>query len=290
LKPLRSLQAYYRRALKYHPDKVAEGNDREAATKRFQELGYVYRVLSDPRLRQIYDQTGSIEPEDEAARSFSDDDRDWAAYWRELFPPVTAKEIAAFEKKYKGSLLCPTSSCCECLWESLIDLAAQSSRLLGAVGSAEELEDLKTAYKAAKGSMDVILDNVYFGHVDEELRYRQLLEPLVASGELPAYAAFTKESAQKKAARRKRAERERAEAEAHAAVLNLKTDSDLAAVIQKRREAGHADLIARLEAKYGGGGNNSGSGRKRTKASNPEPSEEEFAAVQERLLNVKKGK
>jgi len=147
---------------------------------------------------------------------------------------------------------------------------------------------LKAAYKAAKGHMDVILENVYFGHVDEEPRYRRLLEPLVASGELPAYAAFTKESAQKKAARRKRAERERAEAEAHAAALNLKTDGDLAALIQKRREADHSGLIARLEAKYGGA--SSGSGRKRAKASNPEPSEEEFAAAQARLLKGKTGK
>ena len=82
-------------------------------------------MLSDPRLRQIYDQTGSIEPEDEAARAFADDDRDWAAYWRELFPPVTAKEIAAFEKKYKGLRQALAAARRR---EPLADQAAPSSR------------------------------------------------------------------------------------------------------------------------------------------------------------------
>ena len=50
-------KAYYKLAQKYHPDKVSE-NDREEATKKFQEIGEAYEVLSDPEKRKIYDVSG----------------------------------------------------------------------------------------------------------------------------------------------------------------------------------------------------------------------------------------
>ena len=87
--------------MKHHPDKVTDPALREAATTKFQELGHVYRVLSDPRLRAIYDQTGTVEA-DELRTTAEDDGRDWAAYWRELFPPLTHDAVRAFETQYKG--------------------------------------------------------------------------------------------------------------------------------------------------------------------------------------------
>lgn len=50
-------KAYYKLAREHHPDKV-EGDKREAATKKFQEIGEAYEVLSDAEKRKIYDQFG----------------------------------------------------------------------------------------------------------------------------------------------------------------------------------------------------------------------------------------
>ncbi len=33
---------------------------------------------------------------------FVGDDRDWYAYWRLLFKPITREDIESFEKNYKG--------------------------------------------------------------------------------------------------------------------------------------------------------------------------------------------
>lgn len=49
-------KAYYRLAIKYHPDKNLE--DKETAERRFKEIAEAYQVLSDERLRTRYDEQG----------------------------------------------------------------------------------------------------------------------------------------------------------------------------------------------------------------------------------------
>ena len=41
---------------------------------------------------------GEIDEDDECIS----DDRDWNAYWRLLFKPITKKDILDFEKKHRG--------------------------------------------------------------------------------------------------------------------------------------------------------------------------------------------
>jgi molecular chaperone DnaJ len=50
-------KAYRSLALKYHPDRVAENEKKEAEVK-FKEISEAYGVLSDPQKRQMYDQYG----------------------------------------------------------------------------------------------------------------------------------------------------------------------------------------------------------------------------------------
>lgn len=50
-------KAYYRAALRYHPDKNIEG-DRATAEQKFKQVGEAYQVLSDPVLRSRYDRLG----------------------------------------------------------------------------------------------------------------------------------------------------------------------------------------------------------------------------------------
>ncbi|KAK3578911.1 hypothetical protein CHS0354_035532 [Potamilus streckersoni] len=53
-------KAYHKLSLKVHPDRVAS-SEKELATQKFQILGKVYSILSDPETRKIYDETGSKE-------------------------------------------------------------------------------------------------------------------------------------------------------------------------------------------------------------------------------------
>src|SRR3990172_8545165 len=50
-------KAYRSLALKFHPDRVPEGEKKEAEEK-FKEISEAYGVLSDPQKRSLYDQYG----------------------------------------------------------------------------------------------------------------------------------------------------------------------------------------------------------------------------------------
>ena len=43
---------------------------------------------------------GEIDDDDECIS----DDKDWNAYWRLLFKPITQKDIKEFERKHKGNI------------------------------------------------------------------------------------------------------------------------------------------------------------------------------------------
>jgi len=43
-------------AMKYHPDRVTDPKDKEAAKKKFQKISQAYHVLRDPKKRRLYDQ------------------------------------------------------------------------------------------------------------------------------------------------------------------------------------------------------------------------------------------
>jgi len=49
-------KSYRKLSLKWHPDK--NNNNKEEATKKFQEISEAYSILSDPEKRKVYDQIG----------------------------------------------------------------------------------------------------------------------------------------------------------------------------------------------------------------------------------------
>ena len=50
-------KAYRKLALKWHPDRCPP-DKKDAAQKKFQEVGEAFEVLSDPEKRAVYDQVG----------------------------------------------------------------------------------------------------------------------------------------------------------------------------------------------------------------------------------------
>ncbi|XP_055996902.1 dnaJ homolog subfamily C member 9-like [Ostrea edulis] len=208
-------KGYHKVSLKVHPDRVSP-EEKEEATKKFQALGRVYSTLSDENKRGVYDDTGEVDDENDVTQ-----DRDWSDYWRLLFKKVSVDDIKTFEKDYKDS--------------------------------AEELEDLKSAYVECEGDMDKIIDTVMCATIEDEPRFAKILKLLIKKKEVPDFPSFSKEGKAKKTARKRKHEAEAEEAEMESKKLGLDGDSSLKALIQKKqqsREEAANDFFSQLEAKY----------------------------------------
>ena len=72
-------KAYYRSALKCHPDKHPESSDAHA---RFIQLGRAFSVLSDAAQRAKYDSQLSASPTETVKAAAPQDCYDWASQWR----------------------------------------------------------------------------------------------------------------------------------------------------------------------------------------------------------------
>ena len=95
-------KAYRRMALRVHPDL----NHSASATEEFQYLSRCHEVLADPEKRRRYDLSGRMDSEaggleDEMAAAAASGDAD--AYWRSIFPKISLDDIESFRSKYLGS-------------------------------------------------------------------------------------------------------------------------------------------------------------------------------------------
>uniref|UniRef100_A0A1E1X5Q5 Putative molecular chaperone dnaj superfamily n=1 Tax=Amblyomma aureolatum TaxID=187763 RepID=A0A1E1X5Q5_9ACAR len=209
-------KAYRRLSLLVHPDR-AEGDQKDAATRKFQVLSKVHVILSDSDRRAAYDDTGCVDEDDDLAS-----DRDWTSYWRFLFPKITKADIEQYLDKYRGSK--------------------------------DEEADLEDHYERFEGDFDAISERLIGYQFEEEDRYREILNRLIKAGKVKAYPKFTKETKKSRSARRNKYMKEAEEAEEMKAELGLDDGNEsLLSVIAKRqksREAEFGDMIASLEAKY----------------------------------------
>ncbi|GFT52470.1 dnaJ homolog subfamily C member 9 [Nephila pilipes] len=208
-------RAYRKASLLLHPDKVDESK-KEESTRKFQILAKIHFILSDTEKRQIYDETGIIDDENDCSMDDSSPEF-WTNYWRNLFPKITLKDIDNFMGKYKGS--------------------------------EEENNDLKNCYIKAEGDMDVISETFIGYKVDEEERYSKMLKEMIKTKEIPSFPKFLKETSVKKAARHRKFKKEAIEAKKCS-----DAEPDLLQAIRKRtvdREKNFNSMIANLEAKYG---------------------------------------
>lgn len=197
-------KAYLRRAVQLHPDKP--GGDKE----QFQALQAAFEILSHADKRAAYDRDG-----------WSDElQHDWCQSTEA--GKVTAEELAAFERAYRGS--------------------------------EEEVNDVVRLYLDADAAPTLarLAEAMWFGSIDDEPRFREILELQIAAGNVERRAAFF--AAETPAARQRRVRRAEAEAR-EAEQLAQEIQEKKQQKKQQRRVAssssggGGGDLVAMIQAR-----------------------------------------
>nr|XP_027070047.1 chaperone protein dnaJ 6-like isoform X2 [Coffea arabica] len=89
-------KAYYKLALRLHPDKNPGDED---AKEKFQQLQKVMSILGDEEKRALYDQTGCVDDADLAG----DVCQNLKEFFQTLYKKVTEADIEEFEASYRGS-------------------------------------------------------------------------------------------------------------------------------------------------------------------------------------------
>jgi len=210
-------KAYYKKSLLHHPDRCNDEKKKNEHTKKFQLISKIYSVLSNKESKAVYDETGEL-PDDNDDKTSN---RDWVAYWRVLYQKITKEAILEFEKGYKGT--------------------------------EEEVKDLKEVYLKFEGDMKEIIDNILCATIEDEDRFREILEKHIKDGSLPPFDAFTKEDVVNKQKRKRKAAKEAKESEELAEELGLNTDTSLENMILARkvdREKQLDNFYDNLAAKY----------------------------------------
>ncbi|KAL8655644.1 MAG: hypothetical protein Q9210_000754 [Variospora velana] len=281
--------AYKKLALRHHPDK-APASEKHTAHTTFQNIAFAYAILSSPHRRQLYDSTGSTSE----TLADADDGFDWLSFFRNQYSSLSASALSDFSTSYKSS--------------------------------AEERRDVLAAYTKHKGKMGKVYEEVMLSNpLEDEERFRTIIDGAIDEGEAEAYDAFVKENKKSKDARMRKARKEAGDAEKEAKT-NKKyqsifggdgkggrdatsgsgpengdvhsngvgvekkkgNTSDLAAMIQSRQAARSDDFLGRLEAKYAGDAAKTTSRGKKRKAVD-EPDDEAFEQTKAKMAKAKAG-
>ncbi|KZV93389.1 DnaJ-domain-containing protein [Exidia glandulosa HHB12029] len=282
-------KAYRKLALVHHPDKHAKASEeRQAeASRKFQQIGFAYAVLSDDKRRKRYDATGRT---DDAVELAAGEDG-WEAYFSELFDSVTRSKLDEMKKEYQGS--------------------------------EEERADLLAAYNDCEGDIEEIMTYIPHSTYEDEDRLVAVLRDMINDGSAPLQPKWKASTGDKKAKarRRKDGEKEAKEAEALAKEIGVwdefygsgktgkrkakgKKDaadagddgdvSALQALIQQRQKQRMGALVDSLAAKYGAMDDEpptpkgKKAGAKRKRAAEPELDDAEFERLQGELFGDKK--
>lgn len=205
-------KAYYKLALKVHPDRVAE-NEKEAATEKFKVLAKLHQVLTTKEKRALYDEQGIVGDDDDEEFGAS-----WLETWRQFFKPISEQDINNYEREY--------------------------------IGSEMEKTDIKKAYLNGKGCLDFMFNSVPFMSVETEPRIVAIVQQMIEAEEVPEFKAFTEEPRAKTNRRHKKYKREAKEAEKIKS--DMGSLEQQIALRQGQRSGGFHSFLDNLAAKYGG--------------------------------------
>lgn len=205
-------KAYYKLALKVHPDRVRE-EEKELATEKFKVLSKLHLTLTTKEKRTLYDEQGIVGDDDDSFGT------GWSDIWVQFFKPITDEDIDKFEKQY--------------------------------IGSETEKRDILKAYLGGKGCMNYMFNHVPFITVESEPRIIEIVKKMIADGEVPEYKALTEEPKAKRNRRHKKYKREAEEAKQIQRDLSGdKSLEQMILKRQNERQQGFGSFLDRLEAKY----------------------------------------
>ena len=269
-------RAYHKLALRMHPDKVqarakglsqdgtteeAKPVDLEEAKIKFQQLQKIFQVLSDPDRRAQYDETGSLDDDDDSLLGSKFAGKDFSelyAYYRSVFAKVTEEDIAACELKYRGS--------------------------------EEESRDLLDLYEKHEGRMNLVFSYLLCSRPGEDAeRFASVIDAAVGRGDAAEHASYARwrKALRKKAGGKPIKSSTKKDTKGRRALGGVRKSKEgeggmsaLMAQIQGRHAGRMEDLLGSLEAKYGGGGGKKKAKKKKVKG---EPTEEEFERARARI-------
>ncbi|KAK9463786.1 DnaJ like subfamily C member 9 [Lipomyces oligophaga] len=164
-------RAYRRLALIYHPDKATFNQtasqalnsslgvpeSSEDAHVKFQQLVFVYGILSDEEKRRVYDSTGSLIDSEGSAGV---DGYEWREFYKDIYNRSVSTEMIEQDKRaYQGS--------------------------------EEEMQDVLQSYKDFKGDMNLLFETII--HSDQDLdqdRFRTIIDDAIQAGTAKTYKAY----------------------------------------------------------------------------------------------------
>ncbi|KAL8756270.1 MAG: hypothetical protein Q9184_004556 [Pyrenodesmia sp. 2 TL-2023] len=171
--------AYKRLALRHHPDK-APPSEKSTAHSTFQTIAFAYAILSSPHRRTLYDTTGST-----SETLSSSEDFNWLSFFRTQYSALSASALTSLSTSYKAS--------------------------------AEERKDVLGMYTKHKGKMGKVYEEVMLSNpLEDEDRFREIIDEAIEKGEVQAYDSYVKESKKSKDARMRKARKEAEDAEKEA--------------------------------------------------------------------------
>jgi len=291
-------KAYRRMALRCHPDQ----NKSETATEEFQYLSRCHEILSNSSKRGIYDETGSMAAaEGEGSAGESAAAMDAEAYWRIIFPKISLEDIEEYRKKYEGG---------EEEKEDLITAYKQYNGNLQSV-----FESVPFASSSSVSRLCSILHkelNVRISKKDQQ-QLMKTLQQMEGEEEEEAEEALKQlNEEEQRIIRASREKQESSQQKKKNGGKAGKSDDDgedaLALILKSRqaqREKSGQAFLQHMTEKYSamesnndnGSSSSSSSSRSngkgkssKRKAAAAEPSEEEFAALQEKLFGKSKDK
>lgn len=244
-------RAYKKLSLKYHPDKVQQKGGELDATL-FPKIQFAYSILSDDTLRRRYDTTGSMDSFGDYGETF-----DWREFFDSTGEKITAERIEEDRAMYQGS--------------------------------EEEQEEILLLFVRYEGDFLRIFESVPHLDFTEALEARvfQIIEDGINSGTIELDKSIGKTWEKYKKSRKtkvkqqlKKLAKEAKEAEKLQKQMKIEKGPDLGTIIKRKNKSQFDSVMAKFEAKYGGGSKRS--------TSDDMPDEEEFLRIREGLLKKKK--